>query len=132
MLTPFSFLTWGHWTDQVTARRLAHELHHAYLFWIVSQVQRMGVGQDQFWMDARVKQLYMNHADTHTSRILSNFGVSPHLQYVQWAGVGQDQFWTDARVKQLYMNHVRTLANRRNVYTGLLYKNDPAIFSWNL
>ena len=33
-----------------------------------------------------------------------------------------DMFWTSPRVKQLYMNHVRVLFNRRNVYTGLLYK----------
>ena len=33
-----------------------------------------------------------------------------------------DMFWTSPRVKQLYMNHVRVLLNRRNVYTGLLYK----------
>jgi hypothetical protein len=33
-----------------------------------------------------------------------------------------DMFWTSPRVKQLYMNHVRVLLNRRNVYTGRLYK----------
>lgn len=33
-----------------------------------------------------------------------------------------DTFWTSPRVKQLYMNHVRVLFNRRNVYTGMLYK----------
>ena len=48
------------------------------------------------------------------------------LQYLQWAGLDPmgdaDMFWTSPRVKQLYMNHVRVLFNRRNVYTGLLYK----------
>ncbi len=54
------------------------------------------------------------------------------LQYVRWAGVPEDQFWTSPAAKQLYMNHVRTLVTRRNVYTGRLYMEDPAIFSWNL
>ena len=48
------------------------------------------------------------------------------MQYLKWAGLDPttdaDKFWTSPRVKQLYMNHVRTLFNRRNVYTGLLYK----------
>jgi hypothetical protein len=48
------------------------------------------------------------------------------LQYLQWAGLDPtadaDRFWTSPRVKQLYMNHVRVLFNRRNVYTGRLYK----------
>ena len=48
------------------------------------------------------------------------------LQYLQWAGLDPmgdaDMFWTSPRVKQLYMNHFRVLFNRRNVYTGMLYK----------
>ena len=66
---------------------------------------------------------------THTIRLTLDMILAlifEILQYLQWAGLDPmadaDRFWTSPRVKQLYMNHVRVLFNRRNVYTGRLYK----------
>lgn len=54
-------------------------------------------------------------------------------QYVTWYGLQyHDQFYTDARVKQAYKNWAAHLVNRVNTITGVVYKNDPAIFSWEL
>lgn len=54
-------------------------------------------------------------------------------QYVTWYGLQyHDQFYTDTRIKAAYKNWFATLANRVNTITGVQYKNDPAIFSWEL
>ncbi|WVZ06541.1 hypothetical protein V8G54_019887 [Vigna mungo] len=59
-------------------------------------------------------------------------------QYVQWAKQrGQnvsteDDFFSNSMTKQFYKNHVKTVLTRKNTVTGLLYKDDPTIFSWEL
>lgn len=53
---------------------------------------------------------------------------------VQIVGYGYDKemFYTDSRVKQAYRNYVYMLLNRVNTYTGVQYKNDATIFSFEL
>jgi mannan endo-1,4-beta-mannosidase len=41
-------------------------------------------------------------------------------------------FFTDDGSKDIYKNHVKTLLTRRNYYSGVMYKDDPTIFAWNL
>ncbi len=54
-------------------------------------------------------------------------------QYVAWAGLsGHDTFFTDPGVKQLYKNYVQHLLTRVNTITGRAYKDEPAIFGWEL
>jgi hypothetical protein len=54
-------------------------------------------------------------------------------QYVQWAGLtDHDAFFTDANVKQLYKNYIQFFVTRTNTITGVAYKNDPTIMSWEL
>ena len=54
-------------------------------------------------------------------------------QYVAWYGLPyHDQFYTDARIRQNYKSWASTLVNRVNSITGVAYRNDPAIFSWEL
>ncbi len=54
-------------------------------------------------------------------------------QYVRWAG-GQyhDQFYTDPVIRQWYKNWIAHLLNRTNIYTGVKYKDDPTIMTWEL
>ncbi len=49
-------------------------------------------------------------------------------------GVGKSKylFYTDATVKQHYKNYVNMLINRTNHHTGVKYKDEPAIFAWEL
>jgi mannan endo-1,4-beta-mannosidase len=61
-------------------------------------------------------------------------------QYVRWratsAPPGQawyhDSFYTDPIIRQWYKNWIAHLLNRTNIYTGVKYKNDPTIMTWEL
>ncbi|KAK7269509.1 hypothetical protein RIF29_22240 [Crotalaria pallida] len=59
-------------------------------------------------------------------------------RYVQWArDRGQyvnndDDFFTHPVVKQYYKDHVKAVLTRKNTITGITYKDDPAIFAWEL
>ncbi len=59
-------------------------------------------------------------------------------QYVQWAKLagenvsGHDDFYTNETIKGWYKDYIKTLLNHENVYTGVKYKDDPTIFSWEL
>ena len=68
-------------------------------------------------------------------------------QYLRWAGVqGADddkhpfginkeiamQFYTNETARRLYREHLEKIATRRNSITGMLYRDDPAIFGYEL
>ena len=54
-------------------------------------------------------------------------------QYVVWFGKKyHHEFYTDEQIKDAYKNYVSTLVNRVNHYNGVVYKDDPTIFSWEL
>lgn len=63
-------------------------------------------------------------------------------QYIAWDAVyGSDpgevatehnDFYTDADTRQWYRDWVNAVINRRNTYTGVLYRDDPTIFAWEL
>ncbi|HET9137976.1 cellulose binding domain-containing protein [Actinophytocola sp.] len=54
-------------------------------------------------------------------------------QYVTWYGLQfHDQFYTDARIRQNFKDWIAAVVNRTNSITGVPYKDDPAVFSWEL
>ncbi len=61
-------------------------------------------------------------------------------QYVRWRDSYfpdngpwyHDSFYTDATIRQWYKNWIAHLLNRTNSYTGIQYKNDPTIVTWEL
>lgn len=69
-------------------------------------------------------------------------------QYLEWAGYGKavipavdgwpaymesaGKFITDDRAKDLFADHVRTVVSRINSVTGTAYRDDPAIFAWQI
>lgn len=55
-------------------------------------------------------------------------------QYVSWSdtAINHDDFYTDEQTKNFYKSYIHHLINRENIYTGVTYKNDPTIFSWEL
>lgn len=48
------------------------------------------------------------------------------------AGSSIEDFYTDERVKLIYRHNVCRLVNRVNSLTGVKYRDDPTIFSWDL
>jgi mannan endo-1,4-beta-mannosidase len=42
------------------------------------------------------------------------------------------RFYACAECQAWYRNHIEAIVNRTNPYTGLKYRDDPAIFSWEL
>lgn len=68
-------------------------------------------------------------------------------QYLRWAGINDAAddsykfginnekailFYSNPETRRLYREHVEKLATRRNTITGVLYRDDPAIFGWEL
>lgn len=68
-------------------------------------------------------------------------------QYLRWAGVNDaaDEkhpfginkekaflFYSHPETRRLYREHVQKLVTRRNTITGVYYRDDPAIFAWEL
>ena len=68
-------------------------------------------------------------------------------QYLRWAGItdAADEkfpfginperamlFYTNDETRRLYREHIEKLASRRNTITGVLYRDDPNIFGWEL
>ena len=54
-------------------------------------------------------------------------------QYVRWRG-GQyhDDFYTDATIRVWYKDWISHLLNRVNIHTGIAYKDDATIMTWEL
>ncbi|MCL4404096.1 Ig-like domain-containing protein [Patescibacteria group bacterium] len=65
-------------------------------------------------------------------------------QYDEWAGLSGvsststptdaqfEYFFTSTTTINMYENYISMLLNRVNVYTGLAYKDDPTIMSWDI
>ncbi|MBU0535439.1 MAG: right-handed parallel beta-helix repeat-containing protein [Nanoarchaeota archaeon] len=72
-------------------------------------------------------------------------------QYVKWCGLpdasicdadepwpfgaptqSHDLFYSESCTKQIYKDYVNHFLNRNNTLTGVLYKDDPTIFAWEL
>ncbi|HEV2829082.1 MAG TPA: cellulase family glycosylhydrolase, partial [Pyrinomonadaceae bacterium] len=68
-------------------------------------------------------------------------------QYLRWAGIRDAadekfefginteramQFYTNEETRRLYREHLEKIATRRNSLTGVLYRDDPNIFGWEL
>ena len=68
--------------------------------------------------------------------------------YLEWAGAGKaiipaeagypafmesvSRFVTDDKAKELFYNHLKYVVGRTNTVTGKAYRDDPAIFSWQI
>jgi mannan endo-1,4-beta-mannosidase len=68
-------------------------------------------------------------------------------QYLRWAGINDAAddrfrfginperamlFYTNETTRRLYREHIEQLVMRRNTVTGILYRDDPTIFGWEL
>ncbi|HYO93876.1 MAG TPA: cellulase family glycosylhydrolase [Polyangiaceae bacterium] len=54
-------------------------------------------------------------------------------QYVTWYKAQyHDEFYTHPGIRKAYKDYASLLINRKNTLDGTLYKEDPAIFAWEL
>ena len=68
-------------------------------------------------------------------------------QYLRWAGINDAAddsyefginndkailFYSNPETRRLYREHLEKLATRRNTITGVMYRDDPTIFGWEL
>ena len=63
-------------------------------------------------------------------------------QYVSWFlglpddsygdGINHDRFYTDDKIRKCYLAYADHVINRKNRYTGLRYRDDPTIMTWEL
>ncbi len=51
-------------------------------------------------------------------------------QYAEYHGKSGDAFWTDPAIIEDFKKTVSFVINRRNTYTGTLYKDDKSILAW--
>ncbi|KAH8548436.1 glycoside hydrolase family 5 protein [Umbelopsis sp. PMI_123] len=49
-----------------------------------------------------------------------------------FGGAYHDQFYTWSNITASYKDYISHVLNRNNTLTGVLYKNDPTIFGWEL
>lgn len=69
---------------------------------------------------------------------VNNFGTAETLGTMNWyvdhseTAEAHDDFYTDENVKNAYKKHVKSLLTRENRFTGLEYREDPAIMMWEL
>jgi len=47
-----------------------------------------------------------------------------------WAGVPTSQFYSSATTLSYYETTLSTILNRTNTYSGVAYRNDPAVMAW--
>mmetsp|Transcript_3457 Transcript_3457/g.9023 ORF Transcript_3457/g.9023 Transcript_3457/m.9023 type:complete len:445 (-) Transcript_3457:898-2232(-) len=59
-------------------------------------------------------------------------------QYVKWANLSAEEahggqpFYSNLKCREMYKDFARALVNRRNIYTGIRYRDDEYIFGWDL
>jgi mannan endo-1,4-beta-mannosidase len=51
-------------------------------------------------------------------------------EYADFRGKKQEEFWTDPQLISDFKETIRFLVNRKNTFTGVLYKEDKAILGW--
>jgi endo-1,4-beta-mannosidase len=49
-----------------------------------------------------------------------------------WAGTGSDGFWDNADAKKYYQQSICKFVTRKNTVSGKMYRDDPAIFAYEL
>lgn len=81
------------------------------------------VALGNWWDEFGGTKWYMYHAGLDTNGMGDN--------RLNRAGTyGKEQFYKDAECKRMYKEYISYVLNRMNTYTGIAYKDDPAIMIW--
>lgn len=54
--------------------------------------------------------------------------------YVKWSKTGRnhDDFYSNPEIQTMFKNYISFVLNRKNTYTGRIYKDDPTVLMWEL
>jgi mannan endo-1,4-beta-mannosidase len=81
---------------------------------------------------------FLNEARKHNIRVILNLidnwqeaGGVPQIQTLSGIDSHED-FFLESEAWKMYANHVKTILLRKNSVNGIMYKDDPTIFSWEL
>lgn len=61
-----------------------------------------------------------------------NGGHGRSYRYAITPTLGHDEFYTDSLIRQWFKGYISTILERRNIFTGIAYRNDPYVFGWEL
>jgi mannan endo-1,4-beta-mannosidase len=116
--------------------------HHSFRFAPGQWNEEAFVHLDKVIAEAAKNNIYVQLCLTNWWR--DTGGVT---QYLRWAGINDAAddsfrfginnekaflFYTNPETRRLYREHIEKLATRRNTVTGVMYRDDPAIFGWEL
>ena len=116
--------------------------HHSFRFAPGQWNEDAFVHLDKVIAEAAKNNIYVQLCLTNWWR--DTGGVT---QYLRWAGINDAAddsykfginnekailFYSNPETRRLYREHLEKLATRRNTITGVLYRDDPAIFGWEL
>lgn len=116
--------------------------HHSFRFAPGQWNEDAFVHLDKVIAEAAKNQIYVNLCLTNWWR--DTGGVT---QYLRWAGIDDAAddsfrfginneramlFYSNPETRRLYREHVERIVTRRNTITGVLYRDDPTIFGWEL
>ncbi len=129
--------TWG-WFDTGTADGAdptAGSQNGVYLqYWDGSGHPKYNDGPDGL---ARLDAVIARAAEDHLHLVIpftnnwSDFGGMD--KYVEWAGdQHHDDFYTDPRIRGWYEDYIAHLLNHVNTITGVRYRDDPTVMTWEL
>ncbi|HDQ25369.1 MAG TPA: hypothetical protein ENN43_01315 [bacterium] len=97
------------------------------------------IGPDYF-NEAAYKEFdyVMDSAARHGTRVIIHFSDNWEYYggakvYAQWAGhENKNMLWTDPKANEYYRQTIKKFITRKNTVNGKLYRDDPAIFAWDL
>jgi mannan endo-1,4-beta-mannosidase len=116
--------------------------HHSFRFAPGQWNEDAFVHLDKVIAEAAKNKIYVQLCLTNWWR--DTGGVT---QYLRWAGISDAAddrykfginnekailFYSNPETRRLYREHIEKLATRRNSITGVLYRDDPTIFGWEL
>jgi mannan endo-1,4-beta-mannosidase len=88
-------------------------------------------GLDRIIAKAKEKDMYLILTLANS---LNDYGGAK--QYVDWSPTAHkkthDEFFTDVNTRKYFKDHIKTILNRKNTITGIIYKDDPTIMAWQL
>lgn len=81
----------------------------------------------------------LDEAGKRGIRLIVSFGnnwgeVDSKAAYAKWADVRghPDEFFARRDTMEMYEENIKTIVTRRNTLNGLIYRDDPTIFAWNI